>query len=424
MMSPSPRRSLARVPGRSLGLAAATAALAATALASCTDEPEGPSGPPVTGVVTRKELPVGVYRQLDLLFVIDNSPGMATQRTRLLADYRRFMEVLEAYSEGLPDVHIGVVTTDLGTRAPGEIGPGRSVGTGPGSCTADGDRGELCRAPAAGGNFISDVRLPDGTRSRSYTGTLADAFAQLADVGSAGCAYARPLEAARRALVDNPANAGFHRPDAYLAVVMITSDEDCSFGSSLFVEDALDRAKCTAEAGSLMPVAEYVSALQSIKPDHNKVMVLGGYLPAAAPACADTRPSARLDAFLAAFPNRNKAVSICEPDLSELMKFPMLLQKVILGYPCFDVPLLDVDPITDGLQAECASWYSYRDNDGLPAEAVIPACRGDAPGSCWRITRDPVSCFQADSLAVEIRDPRPFGQGSDALAIIECVSVL
>ncbi|HWO24759.1 MAG TPA: hypothetical protein VNO30_38725 [Kofleriaceae bacterium] len=412
--------SLRRPLGRSL--AAATLAAALAAAASCADEPGGPSGPPVTSGVTRKEIPVGVFRQLDLLFVIDSSPSMAAHRARLLADYRRFMEVLEAYAGGLPDVHIGVVTTDLGTRAPGELGPGRSVGTGAGACSADGDRGELRRAPAVDGNFISDVRLPDGTRSRSYTGSLADAFVQLADVGAAGCAYARPLEAARRALTDNPANTGFLRKDAYLAVVLITADEDCSFGSSLFVESSLDRSKCTAEAASLMPVAEYVAALQSIKPDHNKLMVLGGYRPAAAPACADTRPSARLDAFLAAFPSRNQAVSICEPDLSELMEYPKFLEKVTLGVACFDAPLVDVDPSTAGLQAECASWYRYHGNDGVLTEDVIPACRGDAPGPCWKLTPDPANCFEADGSRVDFRDPRSFGLGADPLAIIECVT--
>jgi hypothetical protein len=60
---------------------------------------------------------------------------------------------------------------------------------------------------------------PDGARERNYTGSLADAFVQLGDVGTAGCIYTRPLEAMRRALGDKPANAGFYRDDAALAVV-------------------------------------------------------------------------------------------------------------------------------------------------------------------------------------------------------------
>jgi hypothetical protein len=410
-------------PRRTLHLSLAAAAALATAAAACADEPDGPSGPAVTSSVTRLELPVTRNRELDLLFVIDNSPGMDSQRAKMLANYRRFMEALETYALGLPDLHIGVVTTDLGTRAPGEIGPGVSIGTGPGSCSADGDRGELRRAAAVGGNFISDILQFDGTRGRNYTGSLADAFAQLADVGSTGCTYARPLEAARRALTDNPANEGFLRRDAFLAVVLLTNDEDCSFGSSLFVGNTLDRSRCTTEAGSLLPVDEYVASLKSVKPDPNKVIVLGGYRPPAAPACADTRPSARLHAFLASFQSHSHTVSICEPDLSALMQLAALNVRYSLASPCFNAQLLDVDPVTDGLQAECASWYSYRDDDGVPTEEIIPACRGDAPGSCWKITRDPVSCFEWDSNMIEYRHQRRFGLDADALAIIECLAV-
>ncbi len=407
---------------RSLRLSLVAAALA-TATAACTGEPDGPGGPPVLSSVARIELPIAVNRDIDLLFVIDNSPGMASQRAKMLASYRRFIEILGTYPGGLPDVHIGVVTTDLGTRAPGEIGPGRSVGTGDGSCSADGDRGELRRAPAVDGNFISDIVLNDSTRGRNYTGSLADAFMQLADVGSTGCTYARPLEAARRALSGNPANEGFLRPNAFLVVVLLTNDEDCSFGSSLFVGNTLDRSRCTTEAGSLIPVGEYASFLSSIKKSPTQVAVLGGFAPPGAPACADVRPSARLDALLAAFPSRNQTVSICEPDVGELLKFPASLIKMVLGAACFDTPLLDVDPVADGLQAECVAWYAYNNNDGVHSEDLIPACQGDAPGPCWKVGLDPRICPDA-GLTYEVRDPRRYGPGAGLRFIMECVAAL
>ncbi len=406
-------------PRLSFGLSLAAAAALATTAASCTDEPDGPAGPGVTSGVTRIERPVARNREVDVLFVIDNSPGMASQRTKMLANYRRFMATLESHVGGLPDVHIGVVTTDLGTRAPGEIGPGRSVGTGAGSCTADGDRGELRRAPAVDGNFISDVLRPNGTRARNYTGSLADAFTQLADVGSAGCTYARPLEAARRALSGNPANGGFLRERASLMIVLLTNDEDCSFGSSLFVGDALDRSRCTTEAASLMPVSEYVASLKSLKADPSKLVVLGAFALPGAPACADVRPSARLDALVAGFPDRGQALSICEPDLGELVDYPVLIMST-LGLPCFYEPLLDVDPVTEGLQVDCASWYTYRDGDAL-VEELFPYCRGDEPGPCWRIVFNPQHC-SGSGEQVEFRDERLFGVDTEARVTIECVS--
>lgn len=420
-MSPRPSLRLSFRLSSRLSLAAAAAALVTTA-ASCTDEPDAPEGPGVLSTVAKYEVPLTTNREIDLLFVIDNSPRMASQRAKMLANYRSFMAALEAYPGGMPDLHIGVVTTDLGTRAPGEIGPGRSVGTGAGSCSADGDRGELRRAPAVEGNFISDIVQNDGTRARNYAGSLADAFTQLADVGSAGCAYARPLEAARRALSRPPANEGFLRPSASLGIVLLTDDEDCSFGSSLFVEDNLDRSRCTTEPGALMPVGEYAAFFKSLKSDPNKVVVLGGFAPPSAPACTDVRPAARLDALLAAFPSRSQAISICEPDLGELMKYPMLLLKVTLGGLCTHVPLLDTDPAAEGLQAECAAWYSYLDNDGVPSESLIPDCRDDASGPCWHIGPSPQNCSGVGDHAIEVRNPRRYGSKADSRFHMECVA--
>jgi hypothetical protein len=202
-------------------------------------------------------------------------------------------------------------------------------------------------------------------------------------------------------------------------IVPITSDEDCSFGSSLFVGDTLDRSRCTTEAASLMPVGEYVASLKALKVDSHKVVVLGAFAPPGAPACADVRPSARLDALVAGFPNRGQAISICEPDFGELVDYPVLLKSTV-GLPCFYEPLLDVDPATDGLQVDCAAWYTYRDGDAL-VEELLPYCAGDAPGPCWHIVQSQQFCPGAGQQ-VQFRDERLFGVDTEARVTIECVS--
>ncbi len=398
---------------RALGLALGLA-LAAAAAGACTD-PAPADGPGVTSRVARLEIPMFRNGNLDLLFVIDSSPAIAPQRAKLIASYRRFIEVLESFRGGLPDLHIGVVTADLGTRGADDPSPGPAIGTGPGSCTSEGDAGELRRAASIDGSFISDLSRADGTRARNYTGSLADAFVQLADAGEAGCTYVRPLAAARQALSGIPANAGFLRDDAYLGVVLLTNDDDCSFASSSFTGGQLDRSRCAA-SGELATVDRYVASLKALKPDPDRVLVAGAFLPPAAPACADARPAPRLDALLDAFPNRSRAVSICEPDLAELM---MLFIPLIhpIGPPCFGAPLLDTDPVAGGLQPECAAWYRHA-ADGDPVEEILPACQGDAPGPCYRIHRDPVSCLGGGE-ALELRDGRRTLQ---ATAIVECVS--
>jgi hypothetical protein len=400
-----------------LGLALGLALLAA----GCT-EPAPPDGPAVTGGVVRLEAPVASAHPLDLLFVIDSSPGMAPQRAKLIDGYRRAIERLEALPGGLPDLRIGVITADVGTRGANDPGPGPSIGTGPGSCTSDGDRGELRRAEGIGGNFLFDAPRPDGSSDRNYAGSLAEAFVRLADVGASGCTYARPLEAMRRALIGNPANAGFRRDRASLAVVLLTSDDDCSFGGASFTGGDLDRSRCQADAGSLVAVEEYVAALRSTAVDQRRVHVLGGFLPPGAPSCADARPAPRLAAFLDGFPHRSHAVSICEPDLGGLLSSFALSEIRSLELPCFGDPPLDLDPATDGLQADCAAWYSYVDHD-LPVEEILPPCRGDELGPCWWFRHEPAWC-PPDGRIFELREPRRRGfiPGTRARAIIECVS--
>jgi len=394
-------------------------AVALALAAGCTD-PAPPDGPALIGGVERIQLPLRTTRDVDLLFVIDSSPAMAPQRAKLLENYRRFIEVLEAVPGGLYDLHLGVVTADAGTRGTWDSS-GPALGTGPGSCTSEGDRGELRRAPAidAGfaGNFLIDLAHPDGTRERNYTGSLADAFAQLADVGAAGCTFPRPLEAMQRALA-SPANEGFRRPGALLAVMLLTNDDDCSFGSWSFTSGALDRSRCTADPGGLVPIDRYAAFLRTT--GASGFALLGAFAPPAAPACDDARPAPRLAALFEALQGRSSAASICEPDLgaplATIRPFSPLLS---VGLPCFGGPLLDVDPAADGLQVDCAAWYSYQDR-GAPFEPRIPACRGDAPGPCWQLHRDPQLC---PGELVEFRDhPRGLGAESEAYATIECVS--
>jgi hypothetical protein len=141
--------------------------------------------------------------------------------------------------------------------------------------------------------YISDLANPDGTRSTNYTGTLQDAFSCIAQLGATGCGFEAQLEAMKRALDGSrPENAGFLRDGAYLAVVMLTDEDDASvrdpsvFGPPLLTSDFAVQPKyaydcnaqidpltpatyhgCTVRTGSyLQDPAFYASFLTSIKP--------------------------------------------------------------------------------------------------------------------------------------------------------------
>ncbi len=164
---------------------------------------------------------------LDVLFVIDNSASTYDKQTVFAASFPQFVAQLDALPAGRPNLHLGVVdsTVDIGV-----------AGFGPGCPVPDpGDDGLLQNTPRVTGclpptgHFISDVLDSSGSRTTNYSGSLADAFACIAQVGATGCGFEAQLEAMKRALDGSrPENAGFIRPTASLAIVFLTDEDDCS----------------------------------------------------------------------------------------------------------------------------------------------------------------------------------------------------
>ena len=165
---------------------------------------------------------------LDILFMIDNSSSMTELQQKLLTQDPSFMTVLQNLPNGLPNVHIAVVSSDMG--APGDSTT--SI-----MCTTNGDNGLFQSAPrgtctnttlAPGAAFISNV---NGVAN--YTGNLTDVFGCIAQLGQNGCGFENQLASVARALGADGApppaqNAGFLRDDAELAIVLLTNEDDCS----------------------------------------------------------------------------------------------------------------------------------------------------------------------------------------------------
>jgi hypothetical protein len=273
---------------------------------------------PLQGRVEFKDIPVTVNRDIDLLFLVDDSPSMADKQTNLAANFPQFIKVLQTIPGGLPNVHIAVVTSDMGTKGAGDAAAGAGIGMlGQGGCSGLGKNGEmqLFGAPVSGGPFISDVddaTAPNG-RKVNYTGKLEDAFATMAKAGAGGCGFEQHLEAVKQALQENlhPTNKGFLRPDAYLAVVIIADEDDCSLAHSTLLASnesgplgPLQSFRCTRfgvlcnvngttsdtmnvvnvkdkchpndDSAYLTKVSDYATFLKGLKPDDpSKVIVAG-----------------------------------------------------------------------------------------------------------------------------------------------------
>jgi len=165
---------------------------------------------------------------VDILFMVDNSSSMTSMQQKLGQQIQSFVSALQALPGGFPDVHIAVVSSDMG--APGDVT--ESIG-----CSAAGDSGAFrVDAPscttgatlAPGSTFVSNV---GGVAN--YSGDLADFLACILPLGSNGCGFEHQLASVTRALGADGApppagNACFLRPDAELAVILLTNEDDCS----------------------------------------------------------------------------------------------------------------------------------------------------------------------------------------------------
>jgi hypothetical protein len=172
--------------------------------------------------------------KLDLLFVIDDSSSMSEEQTALADAFEAFVLALRgALRSSNPDLgtvnldlRIGVVSTDLGA------GDRRDVPT--------------CLSPK-GGALLTEARIPGCPRPLDpWIGLLADgttnvpggsadplrraaeSFACISQLGTLGCGFEQPLEAARRALDPDGPGSSFLRADAALALVLISDEDDCS----------------------------------------------------------------------------------------------------------------------------------------------------------------------------------------------------
>jgi hypothetical protein len=404
--------------------------IACLVAAACTDESVPPTGDPSVSRVETRDIPMYRFREIDLLFVIDNSPAMAAHADHLRESYGRFMAALESQYGGLADVHIGVVTGDLGAR-----GADGLVHAPLGACHFDGDGGRLLRdvAPISG-PFLSNVLKWFDTRETNYTGSLEEVFTALADVGASGCPFSQPLEAMRLALDHNPANAGFLRDEAYLAVVLITAGDDCSFAQGSFLDGASDAFHCVTNADELVPVDDYVRFLKSLKSDPSKVMVLTATGPSEPfaidevnrrvdPSCtrgsASATPARRIDALLEQFPDRHDSTSICDDDLGGVVELTSHLSKYPLGMPCIHSPLFDRDPDRAGTQPVCSVWLQ---NETDPDDQhLLPECGAAGDARCWTLIEDPVQCpLPTQQQLLQLRG-RPVEYVSGTHMFLQCL---
>lgn len=351
-------------------------------------------GPGKSGEQTQ-DLRINLGSDLDILFVIDNASTMASQQIALAESFPSLLQELERLGAERPNLHLGVISSDLGA------GPYNIA-----QCQANGDEAKLQRGTEcinSGDRYLIDVRSDDGERRRNYEGNLAEAFSCIAELGTTGCRFGQPLEAMFRALNSSNGewNAGFLRPDANLAIIIVTDKDDCSTEDlSLFDSDSqLDRAdselgffsefRCFEFGVSCNPdsprvpglrqdcepressdymhdVGKYTHFLQSLKDDPAKITLAAirgpasevavssdnQSHPALAPSCCaagqtcgpessgNAAPAVRLDALLKDFPGRTTSGSICSDSWDSQLTDIARKAGDSLSNPCIEGDLL------------------------------------------------------------------------------------
>jgi hypothetical protein len=184
--------------------------------------------------------PLPVASEVDVLFMIDNSNAMEWAQQRLNGELGVLLEALRNPKLGgagcsstnraackLPSLHIGVVSSDLGAGSYSL--PTCEVKGGDGGKLQSKARRSGCTPPKD--PYISYVdgvtNVPSATSDP--VDQVKEAFSCIASLGTGGCGFEQQLESVRLALDPTKnLNPGFLRSNAYLAVVLLTDEDDCS----------------------------------------------------------------------------------------------------------------------------------------------------------------------------------------------------
>lgn len=155
-----------------------------------------------------------VQRKVDILWVIDNSGSMETSQTNLGVNFNSF---INRFSQLGLDFRMGVISSDA------------------------------YMAYHYGNNNMSALRAGSGVRIiDSSTPDMAQTFMANITLGIDGSGDERAFSSIEHAL-DNPLNGDFLRPDAFLAVIIVSDEDDFShydwqsgLSSYFFSEDYYD----------------------------------------------------------------------------------------------------------------------------------------------------------------------------------------
>lgn len=434
---------------------------------SCNSHPLQKPTPQTTGEIAQFR-EVNPIRNVDIVFVVDNSGSMAEEQQNLARNFPIFMDEL-ANVQGA-DIRIGVVSSDLGAGAM----------TTNGQCTpGPGDNGTMCntrgldRCTMCGvqGRYLRTV-------NPNFTGNIRDVFTCVARLGTTGCSFEHSIGALTRAL-DNTENGDFLRSDAYLAFVLITDEEDCTArpDSAMFATPTAGQdwsLRCSLEAhscngkhndgtadvnlainecqaatdGQLIPISELVNQVLAKKGGENNMVIAAGifgwplpgdevnarYQQTAGnaglgdrtmrPICASqangsATPAYRVKSFVESFQN-NSTYSICQNDFREAMRRIGAKIRATVGPPCIEARLVDIAPMEAGMQADCTVTERRPLGNNKYEETPLRACAGGDTAPCWRVV-PATGCPAGHMVEIDRQGAQPLEGTQQSIRCLSCL---
>lgn len=246
------------------------------AAASCNEHPLTPLGE--TLFVTSVEVsPRLKSNAVDILWVVDNSPSMREEQVELGA---RFTEFVDALSDLQADFRMAVITTDLndGGRFQTSPGPVQTL-----NCFEPPESLAYCEGLSLERPFLRAqdymVSASDPAAGLRTTELAAD-FRCIASAGDCGNGFERGLEVLRNALSPEmlqTSNANFIRDEAFLVVIFLTDEDDCSNNDAFQITRDAD-CYASEQRGKLVPVQEYYDFLVDLKNGEEEKILLAGLI--------------------------------------------------------------------------------------------------------------------------------------------------
>ena len=283
---------------------------------------DGDSDPDTAGPIFDVGLPDGGApaegcRNVDFLFVIDNSGSMSAQQMRLLDSFPGFIEAIQSSLVDVDSYHVGVMTSDA--YYANEAGCNQL-----GALVTQTEFGP-CGPFAEGRRFITEQD------------DLATAFQCIGQVGVSGSGFELPVSALVAGvqpplMAPGGCNEGFIRDDAILVIVIVTDDPPYPG-----TPDDADPP--------LPDIGVWHDPVLAAKLDNPEAVVVIGFIPwddltCVCPWCCPglgcMAASPNLIDFVESFGSQGVLASVCEPDYSPI--FASTIDTINTTCAGFDPP--------------------------------------------------------------------------------------